>query len=243
MRTPALRAKAIAVVLSIAALALASCGSDRPPAEGATTIEVDGTYVHAIERSPQDATARRPTVLFLHGQAYDSRIWDDRGILDAVASSGSRAVAVDLPGFGETPERRAGEDDPGADARWLRTLVDELGGPAAVVLVSPSMSGRYSLPYLAIHPDDPIAGFVPVAPVGTDGFSRGPDARPVPSLVVYGEDDPARTPAREARLVEELGGEPVARLEVIAGGSHAAYDDEPEAFTDALLAFLADLPR
>ena len=46
--------------------------------------------------------------------------------------------------------------------------------------------------------------------------------------------------AHAARLVDELGGEPAARTEVIEGASHAAYDDHPDAFTDLLLAFLAD---
>ena len=46
-------------------------------------------------------------MLFLHGQAYSSQIWDDRGILDDVVDAGYRAVAVDLPGRGGTPEEAA----------------------------------------------------------------------------------------------------------------------------------------
>lgn len=38
------------------------------------------------------------------------------------------------------------------------------------VLISPSMSGRFSLPFLLAH-GDRLAGFVPIAPVGTKDFT------------------------------------------------------------------------
>ena len=217
--------------------ALAACSSDRAPADGATTIDVGATPVAAIVREPADPTSDAPTVLFLHGQAYSSRIWDDRGILDAVVDAGHRVVAVDLPGYGETPERTG----PETDAAWLGALVDELGGPEQVVIVSPSMSGRFSLAYLAERPADRLAGFVPVAPVGADELDRVDGAPDIPVLVVYGEDDEAYAPERAAHLLGELGGP--GRIEVVTDGSHAAYDDEPGRFTDALLSFLRNEAR
>jgi dienelactone hydrolase len=102
------------------------------------------------------------------------------------------------------------------------------------------MSGRFSLAMLTEHPEIGLAGYVPIAPVGTDTVDRGPDAPPVSALILYGEDDDAYTDERAARLVEQLGADP-ADVVVIADGSHAAYDDEPEAFLDALLPFLAGL--
>lgn len=226
----------LVLAAAVLALALTGCGgSSREPAEGSTTIDVDGTPVHAIRREG----ARRPgpviTVLFLHGQAYDSRIWDDRGLIDAVTGLGHLAVAVDLPGHGDTPDRQGGPPD----GTWLRDLIEQLGGPGEVVLVSPSMSGRYSLDYLSRHPSDRLAGFVPVAPVGIDDYTRPPSAAPVPTLAIWGSKDPSYSVARTQRLVEESrapDGE--SRSEVIDGASHACYDDHPEAFRDLLVGFL-----
>lgn len=226
-----------AVLLAGALLAGPGCSTDQEPVAGETTIEVDGTPVHAIERGPGEGAPPGRTVLFLHGQSYTSRIWSDRGILDAVAEDGWWATAIDLPGYGDTPERPG---DPADQAAFLAAVIDELGGPDQVVLVSPSRSGDWSLPYLTIHADDGLAGFVPVAPVGIDGFVRPDDARAVPTLSVWGSEDESYSAERAARLVDELGGEPAARTEVIEGASHAAYDDHPDEFTDLLLAFLAD---
>lgn len=225
--------------LGIAALVAvgAACTTERPPARGATIIDVDGTPVAAIVREPPGADDETPTVLFLHGQAYTSRIWDDRGILDATTTTDHRAVAVDLPGYGETPARESAE----SDGAWLGRLIDELGGPEQVVVVSPSMSGRFSLPYLTERAEDRLAGFVPVAPVGADDLDRGDDAAAVPVLVIYGEDDEAYAPERANHFLAELAGP--GRTEVIADGSHAAYDDEPARFTEELLAFLRNEAR
>lgn len=233
--------RAVALLAALAlVVGLAACSDDQEPVAGETTIEVDGTPVHAIVREPTGDGGPPHTVLFLHGQSYTSRIWAERGILDAVTEGSQRAVAVDLPGYGDTPER---PDGPADQADLLAALIEELGGPEQVVLVSPSRSGDWSLPYLTIHADDGLAGFVPVAPVGIDGFVRPSDAAPVPTLSVWGSDDGGYSPERAQRLVDQLGGEPTARTEIIEGGSHAAYDDHPDEFTALLLAFVADLPE
>ena len=240
-------AVALASILAAAVL-VAGCSKDRPPAEGATTISVQGHDVAAIERKPAKASSDEPTVLFLHGQAYSSRIWDDRGILDAVTAAGDRAVAVDLPGHGDTPDRPelTGDDADAAVARgvWLRDLIDELGGPERVVVVSPSMSGSYSLQYLSQFATERLAGFVPVAPVGIDGFRRPDEGAIVPAVAIWGSKDPSYSPERAQHLVDQLkGGSSRDRTEVIEGASHAAYDDHPEEFTALLTAFLASLDR
>ena len=221
------------MALVVALASMSACSKDRAPAEGATTIRSGGVDVAAIERGPSAAKARL-TVLFLHGASYNSRIWDDRGILDAVAAKGYRAVAIDLPGSGGTK----GLPDDADTGDWLRGLIDDLGGPEQVVLVSPSRSGEYSLIYLATHPDDPLAGFVAVAPVGIGGFGRPKSAADVPAVMVWGEDDNVIPRGQAHDLAEEF---PGSTVEVIPDGSHAPYDDQPKAFTAVLLQFLDGL--
>jgi abhydrolase domain-containing protein 14 len=235
----------VAALLAIGLLTTASaCGGgsdERPPPKNATTIRVDGTVVNAIMRPPANSVTGSDdlvSVLFLHGQSYDSRIWDDRKILDPVAAAGWRAVSVDLPGYGDTPERKDGA----SDGAWLRKLIDELGGPGRVVVVSPSMSGTYSLRYLEEFPEDQLLGFVPVAPVGIDDFERPNDAAPISTMAIWGSEDPSYTEARDAHLLEQMRApEGSAQSQVIEGAGHACYDDEPIEFTSILLSFLRSL--
>ena len=228
---------------------LAACGGSsdpRPPAKNTTTVEVDGVLVNAIMRPPAESvtgTSDLVTVLFLHGKSYTSRIWDDRKILDPIAAAGWRAVSVDLPGYGETPER-GDEGKAASDGAWLRDLIDELGGPGRVVVVSPSMSGAYSLSYLEEFPEDELLGFVPVAPVGIDDFERPEDAAPISTMAIWGSEDPNYTEARADHLIEQMRApDGRAQTQVIEGASHACYDDEPIEFTSILLSFLRSLDQ
>lgn len=224
-------------VAVLAGGALSGCGRDDGPAPaGSRTLRVGAFEVHAVVRGPEAADAPL-TVLFLHGASYTSRVWADRGILDAVAAEGYRAVAVDLPAHGDTPDLPGAEIAP---AGFLALLVGALAPPGRVVVVSPSMSGRYGLALLAERPDVDLAGFVAVAPVGIDGFERPADAPALPALLVWGEHDDV-IPRQQAEQLRSL--LPGSRLEVIAGGSHAPYDDEPATFDRVLLVFLASIAR
>lgn len=213
------------------AVALTGCGEDPAPAAGTTTIEAGGIAFNAVVREPS-GDGSSLTVLFLHGGSYTSRIWADRGLLDRVSDAGHRAVAVDLPGSGDTEPT----EEPAAEV--LAELVEEVAAQGSVVLVSPSASGRYSLPLLATRPDVDLAGFVAVAPVGVAEFAPDAEIGDVPALLVWGEDDDV-IPVDEAEALQQHFTD--SELVVIPDGSHAPYDDEPEAFTDTLLTFLRDL--
>jgi abhydrolase domain-containing protein 14 len=235
-----LRAVAAATLVATVALGLGSCSNDGDPEDGATTYDVGGIEVNAIARSPERADGPILTVLFLHGQAYDGDIWDDLGMLDDVVDAGHRAVAIDLPGHGDTPERPTEGAEPISDGAWLRELVDEVGEPELTVIVSPSMSGRYSLGMLEEFPEEELAGFVPVAPVGVEEFLRPDDAVGIANMVTYGDDDPAYSKLLAENLVAQLRGEP-STIAVIPDAGHAAYEDEPDQFANLLLGFLAQL--
>lgn len=219
-------AGALAVTLAVAVPACTH--DDGPPPAGSSTIRAGGLAWHTVARGPSATRAKR-TVLFLHGGSYTSQIWVDRGILDDVAAKGYRAVAVDLPGHGDTPA----SDEP--KAALLASLIAAVAAPGQVVVVSPSASGAYSLALLQDRPEVRLAGFVPVAPVGIDGFRRPPSAPPVPTLIVWGADDDVIAFANARVLADQL---TASTIERIAGAGHAAYDDRPDAFTSLLVRFL-----
>lgn len=223
-------AAAIAVALTRGDAGASDARPAGPPEETAMA-EADtafqGSPLHRVSAGPASG---RP-VLLLHGAAFDSGTWRELGTLDVLAAAGYRVVAVDLPGFGRSPARRIDPSTFGLE------LLDHLGMTRAVV-VSPSMSGGVSLPLVARHPER-VAGFVPVAPVGALEYAGKLHGSPVPALVVWGERDRIFPPEQAAKLA---GGFADARVLILPGARHPAYLDAPDAFHEALLAFIAGLP-
>lgn len=185
-------------------------------------LEVGGGTIHGLAAGDRSSAP----VLLLHGAAFDSGTWKKLGTLGVLAEAGFRAVAVDLPGFGGS---KAAKADP---RHFLESLLPalELERP---VIVSPSMSGRFSFPYLIAHPEG-VAGFVPVAPVGAVEFAARPGGSPVPALVVWGERD-AIFPVAQARPLAQAFAD--ARVLVLPGAGHPAYLDQPETFHRELVDF------
>lgn len=80
---------------------------------------------------------------------------------------GHRAVAIDFPGYGKSiPEAPVSDH-----LEFMEKLIKVLKLGPAPVIVSPSMSGKFSLPYLVSHPDM-VKGYVPVAPVNTEFYTE-----------------------------------------------------------------------
>ncbi|CAI5535979.1 unnamed protein product [Closterium sp. Naga37s-1] len=102
------------------------------------------------------------------------------------------------------------------------------------VLVSPSLSGRYSLPFVAqqsqLKPGRQatggrqLGGYVPVAPVMVDSYSDKIAGSQVPALVVNGErDHPDRAQHLASLFVNH-------KLVIFKGAGHACYMEQPDYF-------------
>jgi len=186
-------------------------------------VEVAGARMHLLEAGPNDG----PPVLLLHGAAFSAQTWRELGTLQLLAGKGYHVVAVDLPGRGDSA---ASALDPEA---FGPALLDALG-LARPVVVSPSMSGAYSLP-LAARSRERLAGLVAVAPVAIERYLdelRGSD---LPVLILWGELDTVVPLAEADRLAAAL---PHSRKVVLAGARHPCYLDAPERFHAELTAFL-----
>jgi pimeloyl-ACP methyl ester carboxylesterase len=153
--------------------------------------------------------------------------WHDDGV-----GRGWIPYAFDLPGFGQSSSFKANH------RTWLRDLTDVLNIDRPVV-VSPSMSGRYALPFVTEFPEM-VAGFVAVAPVGIMDYQDRLAKITAPVLAVWGEND-TLIPQTQADLV--IRSVKNGRKVVIAGGSHAPYMSDPSTFHTELLAFLSELSR
>ncbi len=104
------------------------------------------------EAGPSDSTLA--PAFCIHGWPQSSYMW--RHLLPALASSGRRAVALDLPGFGDSPA-----DPPGTYDRHVET-VDRFRrevGLDRVVLFVHDTGGLIGLRWACDHPDV-VAGLV-----------------------------------------------------------------------------------
>ncbi len=216
----------------LAAIAiLGSCGTGSEPDPVATETELSETSLHTINADTQcdrEPEENGPTVLLLHGAAYRAETWVESATLQALCEAGVPAVAVDLPGFGLSPSSDQAPEELMAD------LTGEIGTP--VVVVSPSMSGRYGLAWLTGNPDE-AAGFVAVAPVGIEAWET-PDGFDVPTIGIWGEADAVVPVERGEQFIAQIDG---AELQVIAGGDHAVYQSHPDDFNEQLLTFVEGL--
>ena len=99
-----------------------------------------------------------PPVLLVHGLNGFKEGWGP--LPSALTRAGLRVVAVDLPGFGDTPPLRGGRVDPEALARALAPLVAEL---APVGLVAHSLGTQLAM-LLAVQQPDRIPATVLISP-------------------------------------------------------------------------------
>uniref|UniRef100_A0A3Q1AZ90 Putative protein-lysine deacylase ABHD14B n=1 Tax=Amphiprion ocellaris TaxID=80972 RepID=A0A3Q1AZ90_AMPOC len=135
------------------------------------SVQVESCKAPLFYRQSEPATGDvKMSVLLLHGIRFSSENWLSIGTLEVLAKAGCRAVAIDLPGFGRSKSAEApaavGEVAP---SRFLKEVCEQLS-VSPVVVISPSLSGMYSLNFLLQHPSL-IRAFIPIAPICTDRFT------------------------------------------------------------------------
>ncbi|XP_073888473.1 protein ABHD14A isoform X8 [Macaca fascicularis] len=68
--------------------------------------------------------AHRVEVVLLHGKAFNSHTWEQLGTLQLLSQRGYRAVALDLPGFGNSAPSKEASTEAGRAALLERALQD-----------------------------------------------------------------------------------------------------------------------
>ena len=205
-----------------------SAGGPAAGDETAAEDESEGSVagMHLFEAGPGDG----PVVLLLHGGRFSSATWEELGTPEVLARAGYRCVAVDLPGFGRTPRLDVPDED------VLPALLQRIGA-TRVCLVTPSMSGRFALPFAARSPER-LSGLVALAPVGIPQNAPEIDEPDLPVLLFWGSADRTVPPA-QAEILASRFERP--RTRILDGVGHPAYLEQPDAFHEELLAFLETL--
>lgn len=195
-------------------------------AEQFVTVNEHRVFYREVRGKGDRSTGQRE-VLLLHGATFTSETWQHLGSLALLDTLGFRAVAVDLPGYGQSESWTVSDR-----LAFMVELVRSLGLRSPVI-VSPSMSGEFSLPFL-IKSHDMISGFIAVAPVSSRLYSTRFHGIRTPTLMVYGELDTKIAPeAMEAfKLL------PNHQLVCLKDAGHAAYMDQPEEWNTVLHNFM-----
>uniref|UniRef100_A0A8D0F8U8 Abhydrolase domain containing 14B n=2 Tax=Strigidae TaxID=30459 RepID=A0A8D0F8U8_STROC len=214
----------------------AEAGRPQTTVLASSTITVEGQTLFYRQAEPA-GQAPKLTVLLLHGIRFSSDTWLQLQTLATLAENGYRAVAIDLPGkvgAGGSPySSPVGQPAPGA---FLKAVSEALClGPA--VVISPSLSGMYSLPFLFQH-NHLLKAYVPVAPICTEKFTAEQYAQiKTPTLIVYGDKDMELGQVS----LNNLRHLPEHRVLVLQDAGHACYLDKPNEWHRGLLAFLQQL--
>jgi len=186
---------------------------------------LDGCSIHALEAGPLDG----PTVILLHGMKFQAQTWRELGTLDALAGSGMHVLAIDMPGFGQSPEHAK---PPGEVLTQLMKKCEL----EQVILVGPSMGGRIALEFAIAHPES-IKALVVVGPVGVEENRAGLSRITAPVLVIWGEEDQVSPIAHSETLLDELAD---ARREIYPQAPHPCYLEQPDRWHASLKKFLTD---
>jgi pimeloyl-ACP methyl ester carboxylesterase len=112
-----------------------------------SSLLAGGTRTRLVQAGPAEASE---AVVFVHGNPGSADDW--MGLAAAAAGAGRRAVAVDLPDFGETVAPAGFEHSVLGYATWLGEALKELGVERAH-LVLHDFGGPIGLVWVAMNPD------------------------------------------------------------------------------------------
>ncbi|MDE5086129.1 MAG: alpha/beta hydrolase [Trichodesmium sp. St16_bin2-tuft] len=189
-------------------------------------LNLENVRIHYLETGPKNSVS----VLFLHGASFTAHIWQEIGTLDLLMNLGYRAVAVDLPGYGCSQRISV------SGLGFLQQILNKLNLNLPI-LVSPSMSGGYSLPFV-INYCDQLGGFVAVSPVGIERFQDELKGIKLPTLAIWGSNDRI-VPTEKADLLAEL--MPHIQKVILTDAGHACYVKKTEEFHEHLIKFIESI--
>ncbi len=182
---------------------------------------------HAKVHFTVAGSAAAPAVLLLHGASFSSATWQEIGTIDTLVEAGFRVYSLDLPGFGQSQATEI------PTTKWLHKFLTAVDLQRPIV-VSPSMSGRFSLPLATEYPDS-LAALVLIAPVKVPHYADDLHIIRCPVLIVWGENDTLIPLQQADQLAGAIAG---SEKLVIRGAGHAAYMEKTQEFHTALLQFL-----
>ncbi|CAI5448949.1 unnamed protein product [Caenorhabditis angaria] len=189
-------------------------------------VEMGSHSVFVREARPPGAHYSKANVLFLHGQSFSSSTWLENNMLRTFAALGYRAIAIDLPGSGQTRGQALSQTEKPV---FLMDFIETLG-LKKIMVVCASMSSQYILPLMTSNRY--LTCVVAVAPSNTHEVTS-PASYITPTLVVWGDRDTSLGPTAASNL-KNL---PNVKLMKITDAGHACYLHNPKHFENVCVNF------
>ncbi len=192
------------------------------------TISVDGFPINILQAGDFSTSP----LLFLHGKAFQAETWQELGTLQACINAGFSVLALDLPGFGKSPEATI------APEKVISEVMKAVNIDHAIV-IGPSMGGRIALEFALNNPEK-VAGLVLVGAVGVKENRDRLNKLPSKSLIIWGENDQISDPQNGVLLNKTISG---SKLVVFKGAKHPCYLEQPELWHETLVNFAKTVIR
>ncbi|EGT40020.1 hypothetical protein CAEBREN_30334 [Caenorhabditis brenneri] len=189
-------------------------------------VELGAHSIFVREARPPGTHYSKASVIFLHGQSFSSLTWMENNMLRTFAALGYRAIAIDLPGSGQTRGAVLTQTE---KPSFLMEFIETLG-LRQVMIVSASMASQYVIPSMISR--RLMTCVVLIAPSNTHEVVR-PSLYVVPTLVLWGERDTSLGPTAAANL-KSL---PSVKLQKIPDAGHACYLHNPKYFETLCINF------
>jgi pimeloyl-ACP methyl ester carboxylesterase len=186
-------------------------------------VAVDGIHYYYTHNGVQ----KPPKVILLHGQNTTAKTWEDVGTMKALAKAGHSSIALNLPGPNTDLHPEA----------WLLECMNKLGIQAPI-MVTPSLSTEYIIPYMIKYPKR-LSAWVSVANMYLDKYYNiYPDIK-FPVLAIWGELDKYAPVEHAYKLVENVEN---GQYKIIPGATHSPFQTNPVEFNKILIEFIDSLP-
>ncbi len=186
------------------------------------TISIDGVSVNTL----QAGNFSGATLLFLHGKAFQADTWMELGTLHAAVDAGFSVLALDLPGFGKSPEAALAPENVILGCMQT-TEIDK------AIVVGPSMGGKIALEF-SLNTPERVNGLVLIGAVGVDENRDRLSELPASTLIIWGENDQISNPTNGRLLHKSV---PGSELVLFKGAKHPCYLEQPALWHETLLKF------
>lgn len=169
------------------------------------------------------------TALLMHGYSFNSQVWEDVGLVEALNRLGLDVIGMDVPGFPQSMNRLA------LNEKEIVSLLEAMAAtlPGDLFLLGSSASAHIAMEF-AQRAGDRLSGLILVAPVSVKNVALERISAKV--LAVWGSEDDVSPAYKTEDAIKSIKGSETA---IINGAGHACYLRQPEAFIKIVSEFIS----